>query len=606
MVYHSSHVTSATELPPFAAPVDVLQYSELVIKTSNPPTRTHNAASTTQPKVWHTESPKEWSHIVGNITLKQTDDTLEKMIMPKAKFEFASDGGYDPSSGISTFGWVATINKVIIATGHGPAQAHPRLAESFRAEGYGIASVGLFIRNLIRRFGIEAKKHKWILYVDNKSMIQRQRGYEQNIRTPRWNLRPDEDIAKLAGRLLSKVPILIQHIKSHQDSKTKSENLSFEAHLNILADKEATRQREKMDSPEAEVLNIGVAQLKIGTMAITRDSQRWLMQTAGKLPIEQYYKEHHGWSQDIFNSISWDTQLAVLRQYRQEDQARIIKFVHGWLPTQNRKHKEGMATSPKCKLCPAFCENNIHLFQCEHPAMRKIQDTIQIHIAGSTKDHGNSELNNLIDIGLQESNDRPSWIPDMKHISTNLLEAIGEQNKIGWQHLYYGRMSQTIIKTMDQHFQTLPVNHLKYTGERWARQMIKTIWDTMLQLWQARNEQLNQVDKKTQADLQRQILEKRITRCFEYSKYLTATERQRWFSEPRTELMKSDPRHLEAWVRTVEQIIRITKRENKKRPPESKILENYLNFSNNTTTQTTQQTNPTTKPRRFTQELNPD
>jgi hypothetical protein len=607
MAYHPYHVISAIELPPFAAPVDVLQSSELVIKTSNPPTRTHKAAATTQSKAWHTESPKEWSHIVGNITLTQTDETIAQLIMPKAKFEFASDGGYDPSTGISTFGWVATINKVIIAKSHGPAQAHPRLAESFRAEGYGIASVGLFIRNLIRRFGIETQSHKWILYVDNKSMIQRQRGYEQNIQTSRWNLRPDEDIAKLAGQLLSKVPIMIQHIKSHQDSKTKSENLSFEAHLNILADKEATRQRENMDSPETEVLNIGIAQLKIDTMAITRDSQRWLMQTAGKLPIEQYYKQRHGWSQTIFNSISWDTQLAVLRQYRQEDQTRIIKFVHGWLPTQNRKHREGAATSPNCKLCAALCENNIHLFQCAHPAMRNLHEKIQIHIAGSTNDQGNSELNSLIDLGLQESTDRPSWTPDMKHISTDLMEAIGEQNMIGWQHLYCGRISQKIIKFMDQHFQQLPVNHLKYTGERWARQLIKTIWDTMLQLWKERNEQINQVDKKTQADMQRQILEKRITRCFEYSKNLTATERRRWFSEPRTELMKSDPRHLEAWVRTVEQIIRITKRESKKRPPESKILEKYLNVSNSTTTQTTQQTSTTTtKPRRFTQELNPD
>jgi hypothetical protein len=33
----------------------------------------------------------------------------------------------------------------------------------------------------------------------------------------------------------------------------------------------------------------------------------------------------------------------------------------------------------------------------------------------------------------------------------------------------------------------------------------------MLQLWKARNDQINQADKVTQAELQKQLLEKRIT-----------------------------------------------------------------------------------------------
>jgi hypothetical protein len=238
--------------------------------------------------------------------------------------------------------------------------------------------------------------------------------------------------------------------------------------------------------------------------------------------------------------------------------------------------------------------------------MRQHQDNIQLHLIKSTQDNGNSELINIIDFGLQASITRPSWAPDMENISKEMMEAIKEQNRIGWQHLYYGQISQKLILAMDQHFQQQPINQLKYTGERWARQLIKIIWDTMLQLWKARNDQINQADKVTQAELQKQILEKQITRCFEYSKNLTATERRRWFSESRTEIMQRDPQYLEAWVRTVEQVIRITKQESKKRPQESKIMEKYLNIPNSTTTQTTQLITSTTKPRRFTQELNPD
>jgi hypothetical protein len=62
----------------------------------------------------------------------------------KSQMIIASDGGHDPSSGISSFGWAMTINNVVIAKGQGPVQVAPEMAESFRAEGYGLASACLF------------------------------------------------------------------------------------------------------------------------------------------------------------------------------------------------------------------------------------------------------------------------------------------------------------------------------------------------------------------------------------------------------------------------------------------------------------------------------
>jgi hypothetical protein len=102
---------------------------------------------------------------------------------------------------------------------------------------------------------------------------------------PRWNLRPDEDICKVAAALLRKLPVRIQHIKSHQDRKQSLEDLPFEAILNTVADKEATRQQHRMTGPATNVNILGAAQLWIDDIAITRNSQKWLINTAGKIPI---------------------------------------------------------------------------------------------------------------------------------------------------------------------------------------------------------------------------------------------------------------------------------------------------------------------------------
>jgi hypothetical protein len=51
------------------------------------------------------------------------DEDIRVLLQWCSLFEFALDGGYDPTSGISTFGWVASINSTVIAQGRGPPSA---------------------------------------------------------------------------------------------------------------------------------------------------------------------------------------------------------------------------------------------------------------------------------------------------------------------------------------------------------------------------------------------------------------------------------------------------------------------------------------------------
>jgi ribonuclease HI len=559
------------------------------------------------PTKWQEKAPTHLRHLLGTVSIHMTDDQIQQIITPNSKFETATDGGHDPTTGISTYGWVAAINKQIIAKGNGPAQAHPSMAESFRAEGYGLTSACLFITNLIRKFNIQQNQHSWVIYIDSKSLIQRMESYRTRTNIPRWNLRPDEDICKVALDLLRKLQIQIQHIKSHQDQKTSIDKLPFEAVLNTMADKEATRQRNLMTTPDSNVQILGAAQLRINDIAITRDSHRWLMHTAGKIPIQQYYKERLGWSPSTFDHVSWDTQLAVLRRYNQDDQARIIKFVHGWLPTQHRKFKEGTALSPRCQLCSSLIEDNDHLFKCQHRKMTTVQSKIQQHLLGQLQEYGDSEIINILDIGLTESLANNDWEPDTRNISRKWREGVLAQNKIGWNQIYNGRFATSLIKSMDQHYRTMDADPFKYTGESWARHMIQTIWNTMLALWQTRNEIMNAIDAKQKEQQKKERLEKRVRRCFGFKEILQHAERLRWFSDTADEILKKDARFIETWTKAVERIITITKREQKKRPKESIIMERFFNIRTISNTINAQpQRSAKVKLRKFIQELKPD
>jgi hypothetical protein len=77
------------------------------------------------------------------IMLLVEESVLTDILRNPTRIKVASDGGFDPSSGISSYGWVVAFNRTLIAKGRGPTEAHPDLAESFRLEGYGLASVVL-------------------------------------------------------------------------------------------------------------------------------------------------------------------------------------------------------------------------------------------------------------------------------------------------------------------------------------------------------------------------------------------------------------------------------------------------------------------------------
>jgi hypothetical protein len=61
--------------------------------------------------------------MIGVVDLLISPAKIPSIFLTKTRINVASDGGQDPSSGISSFGWVIAADKTLIAKGHGPAEA---------------------------------------------------------------------------------------------------------------------------------------------------------------------------------------------------------------------------------------------------------------------------------------------------------------------------------------------------------------------------------------------------------------------------------------------------------------------------------------------------
>jgi hypothetical protein len=189
-----------------------------------------------------------------------------------------------------------------------------------------------------------------------------------------------------------------------------------------------------MIKPSSRVLNMSTALLQINNIDITRDSQKWLLNLAGQIPIQQFYKNKYGWSESTFHNIAWEVQKSALLSFSIADQTRILKLVHGWLPTASRAFKEGASTSPRCKICLAPREDNFHLFHCTNKDMETIQERIQVYIVKDMHDHGDSELSNLIEIGILNAGFN-TWVPSLQDVSRKWRKAARDQSRIGWDNL---------------------------------------------------------------------------------------------------------------------------------------------------------------------------
>jgi hypothetical protein len=333
----------------------------------------------------------------------------------------------------------------------------------------------------------------------------------------------------MAFHILNPIPHTLIHVKSHQDSAKDTLELPFPAIMNVMADQQATRQQNLMTKPASMVQNLATAQLQINNICITRDSQKWLLYSAGKVPIQKFYSNKYGWTETTFNNIAWDVQKSALQSFPIADQTRILKFVHGWLPTASRSFNEGSSTSQRCKICHAPREDNFHLFHCTNNEMATIQEKIQQYIVKDMHDHGDSEFSNIIEIGIINAGYHSSWKPNLNDVSRKWKAAVRDQSRIGWDHMLLGRVSKTLIQAMDSHFESQNVSTCLYNGNWWAKRLIIAIWTTMLELWKTRNKIIYNYDSGMAEAQLREKLENRIRQCYRQQSLLTAQEQAQWF-----------------------------------------------------------------------------
>jgi hypothetical protein len=196
--------------------------------------------------LWGKINKRASETLLYDFNIMATEEEIQEIFAQKTYIDMATDGSYDEASEISSYGWVVSLNDFIVATGKGPAEAHPTMADPLRAEAYGLASGARFLHLLVDHYRIDPTDHEWTIHIDNTTLIRHMEVLMTDIITPKWNFVAHADILKTAHDLLKHIPITCSHVNAHQDKSDDTTKLSRPAKLNVMADRLAQDQRQEM------------------------------------------------------------------------------------------------------------------------------------------------------------------------------------------------------------------------------------------------------------------------------------------------------------------------------------------------------------------------
>jgi len=258
---------------------------------------------------------------------------------------------------------------------------------------------------------------------------------------------------------------------------------------------------------------------------VTDTPQRFLRSQHGMHSLQKHLQEKYEWSEEIFDSIDWQAHRNALRKTSDPDKTRLLKFIHGWLPTL--EHRQRYDPSVDDATCPApncqDIESQDHFFFCRHATQcsqrSRLMDELRTFFQESKTPQA---LSDTICAGITAwlspntpSSHQPLQVPP--HLSepsntpaqvrARLVRAFTQQSKVGWSHFFRGR----IVHAWAHAFNAASP---KPAPPKWTQQLIEIVWRTVLALWTERNKLLYGDDPKAEDERTRLANQAKIREAF--------------------------------------------------------------------------------------------
>jgi len=205
----------------------------------------------------------------------------------------------------------------------------------------------------------------------------------------------------------------------------------------------------------------------------------------------EYLCNKFNWPASASTQVQWSIFQLALTQFKHSKSRFLTKYIHEWLPLQDRYHVKSLSINQLCPSCCSGKEMAQHFLTCPHPDWQKVwtefHQNIQKH---PIKNSICSKLYNLIEYRLYQGHSiQPPFSPT---ITPTTQQTNQGQSQLGWQQMYYGRYLPRWIELCTS-------LHPNINSMHYFAKIITLTWQAAIGIWTIRNKHLHP-SNPTEAD----------------------------------------------------------------------------------------------------------
>jgi hypothetical protein len=444
-----------TNMPQMSVPASRYLSSSILSNFAVMETTPRNAAITSFRTQLQSLPPAEYRlvHFFAELTPTSHKAIARQLNRKLGRLEAGSDGGKRSRGG--SFSWLILTRGGFRPLWRcaGPVYGWGRCQSSLRSELTAIASLCLVLEMFCHYMHIEEIKCTIGICIDNQRTIQ----FIEDIRIG-YDSRKYEANADILS-ILHACPMVVErlrprHVKSHQDAKTKKQDLGNDARVNVLCDFLATRylnqMREGPLAPQSTPLRPVSVPIVITVKGhtISNHYTRRLHEEIGDDRHQEYVRHKFNWDMQAHSSIDWQALEKFSKSVTLPDLSNASKLAHNWLPLGQRRQllEEDDAAKLQASLCPCCLkevETFEHLLRCPDPRRRKARyDALE-----SLKYHLRQYPQGLLMASAIKqwtaANTTTIILPFRQPYQDKVDQAVAEQSHIGWTNFFRGYISST-------------------------------------------------------------------------------------------------------------------------------------------------------------------
>jgi len=279
--------------------------------------------------------------------------------------------------------------------------------------------------------------------------------------------------------------------------------------------------------------------LIIGGKLICRKVIPTLQHVTSVQMYRRYLKTKLNLLESDLHKVDWEVLSIAMKAYQLEDQRRLVLFMNDKLPLRDSKAHPHYG-SKLCPSCQRELETDTHLLACTHPSRAALFTTLKNSLTQLTqKLRLHPCILTALWLGLVATRTGSPYPPVLQELPQPVQTPTREQQWLGWEQVYQGRLSTAWAQAVDTLHPTLAPS-----GTQVMISILKHVWTYVLDIWKLRNQHLHNSANQLNLPDYRQA----ATTLYELRHQLPPNDQAALYRHPLEHILDQPAPRLQRWV----------------------------------------------------------